>query len=274
MACLSNRMFESVASAVKGCGIDGVGGKLTLVTQTPTTSASGLITSFIASSVSADWPVCLLTLHNTWGHYCNIGNKVGLNLRNQKEQGTVKVIDGLQLISGVIDAGGDCDDNHSFSFICKPHQNSLKNLYDHIRQTVQPWKESGVQFQIILEDVTSLMHLGISRIDIETFIRYCWNLVGRSPPSRVGSLVVAATVDEMDEDANLLSHNITHLASLHLSLHGLSTGPSREVHGLLKITALDRSCPSHCVPVIHNFQYKMEEKNMKLFAPGTSANIL
>ncbi|KAK3877728.1 hypothetical protein Pcinc_017584 [Petrolisthes cinctipes] len=267
-------MFESVASAVRGSGIDGVGGKLTLVTQTSTTSASGLIINFIASSVTADWPVCLLTLHNTWGHYCNIGNKVGLNLRNQREQGTVKVVDGLQLVSGVIDAEGNCDDNHSFSFICKPLQYPLKNLYDNLKQTVHPWRESGVQFQIILEDVASLLHLGVKRKDIETFIHYCWNLVGRSPPSIVGSLVVVATVDETDEDANLLSHNMIHLASLHLSLHGLSTGPSREVHGLLRITALDRNCPNQCVPLIQNFQYKMEEKNMKLFAPGTSANIL
>lgn len=266
-------MFESVKSAVGGCGVTVEDGSFILISETAKTSANGLVTHFLASGVANNHPVCFVTLHQTWGHYCNIGNKLGLNLRQHSDLGNVKVIDGLKLLSEVLDEGVS-DINHPFSFLFSVCEYPLRNFYNQIKKTVQPWKEDGKYFLIIIENINSVLNMGVKTKDVEIFIHYCRNLIGDCSNEKSGSLVVVTTADENDEDASHVTKSLAHLALIHLSSQGLSTGLSREVHGDLKITTFDRYNPHQCLPNIHQFQYKMEEKNMKLFAPGTSANLL
>lgn len=266
-------MFESVKSAIGGSGITTEDGGLILVSETATTSANGLVTHFLTSSVANNHPVCFVTLQQTWGHYCNIGNRLGLNLRQHSDLCNVKVIDGLKLLSEVLD-GTVTDINHPFNFLFSTCEYPLRNFYNLIKKAVQPWKDDGKYFMIIIENVNCLLNMGIHTKDVEVFINYCRNLIGDCVNEKSGSLVVVTTADEKDEDASHVTKTLAHAALIHLSSRGLSTGLSREVHGDLKITAFDRYNPHHCLPNIHQFQYKMEEKNMKLFAPGTSANLL
>lgn len=266
-------MFESLKSAIAASGA-GEDNDLILISETATSSANGLVTHFLASAVASAHPVCFVTLQNTWGHHCNIGNKLGLNLRQQSDLGSVKVIDGLKLLSTVLDQSVEDVGDHPFGFIVNNCESPLRNLYRRVKSSVQAWQESGKYFLIIIENVTSLLNMGVQTRDIDIFIQYCRNLVGDHQSTKFGTLIVVTSADDKDEDASHLTNMVAHSASVHLSIRGLSTGSSREVHGDLRITAFDRQNPHLCLPNVHNFQYKMEEKNMKLFAPGTSANLL
>lgn len=266
-------MFESLKSAIGGSSA-GLDNDLILISETASTSANGLICHFLQSAVAGTHPVCLVTLQNTWGHYCNIGNKLGLNLRLQSEHGNVKVIDGLKLLSTVLDQSVESVSEHPFNFIVRNCENPLKNLYYKIKNIVLPWKEASKYFVIIMENITALLNMGVETNDIDIFIQYCRNLTGGCHSVKSGSLIVVTSADDRDDDANHLTNMVGHSASLHLAVRGLGTGQSREVHGDLRITAFDRKNVHQCSPNVQHFQYKMEEKNMKLFAPGTSANVL
>nr|XP_045597767.1 elongator complex protein 6-like isoform X1 [Procambarus clarkii] len=268
------RMFESVKSAIGGSGVTLEDGGVILISETASTSANGLVTHFLSYGVTNGHPVCFVTLQHTWGHYCNIGNKLGLNFRQQIDQGNIKVVEGLKLMAEVLDGSKSDIGHHPFDFILNTTENPLKNLYKLIKKSIEPWKENGQYFLIIIENITSLLNLGIQAGDINIFSQYCKALVGGSNNTKSGSLIIVTTHDERDEGACLVTKTIAHSAIIYMSLQGLSTGISRDVHGDLKITSFNRHSPFQCLPSIHHFQFKMEDKNMKLFAPGTSANVL
>ncbi|KAK8741188.1 hypothetical protein OTU49_002549 [Cherax quadricarinatus] len=267
-------MFESAKSAMEGIGVMFEDGGLILISETVSASADGLITHFLSYGMANRHPVCLVTLQHTWGHYCNIGNKLGLNFRQQTEQGNFKVVEGLKLLTEVLDESNQDIFNHPFGFILNASKNPLKNLYKLIKKTIEPWKETGKFFLLIVENITSLLNLGVQPRDINIFSQYCKNLIGDSPLKKSSLLVIVTTNDDDDNDESLVTKGIARSALLHVSLKGLSTGLSREVHGDFKITKFNQHAPYQCLPVTHHFQFKMEDKNMKLFAPGTSACVL
>lgn len=266
-------MFESVASALNSSGVKIEEGGLILLTETPTTSINGLVSHFLSWSLANEYPVCLVALQHTWGHYCNVGNKMGINLRSHMEQEKIKVIEGLKLLSE-LSSESNLDD-HPFSFILQGPQtnNPLKNLYTNIKKVIEPWQKEGKYFMLIIDNVTNLLSLGVNPKDIEVFIKYCTKLTNTSS-NICSSLVAVTTYDEKDEEGGALTKSLVHEAIATLSVEGLSTGSSRDVHGNLKLKVFDDKCYSSCLPREQNYQYKMEDKNMKLFAPGTAAGVL
>ncbi|CAL4142479.1 unnamed protein product [Meganyctiphanes norvegica] len=266
-------MFDSVQSALNSSGIKIEGGGFILLTETPTTSINGLVSHFLSWASANEHPVCLVALQHTWGHYCNVGNKMGINLRSRMEQENIKVIEGLKMLSEL-----STDSNleeHPFSFILQGSgtNNPLKNLYSHIKKIIEPWQKEGKYFMLLIDNVTNLLSLGVNSKDIEIFMRYCNKLTSTSS-NICSTLVAVTTYDEKDEDGGILSKSLGHNAMLSLSVEGLSTGSSRDVHGNLKLQVFDDKCQFSCLPREQSYQYKMEDKNMKLFAPGTAAGVL
>lgn len=267
-------MFEAVKSMLDATEVKRSG--VFLLSGTALTSASPLITHLMTTSLADNEPVCLVLLHNTFGHYCNISNKMGFNLRQYVEQGHLRIIEGLKLISDILTPDGVCTDSHPFSFIQKSQRYNLYNLYSHIRQIVMPWKEAGKKVHIIIENLTCFLSLGVNTEQIVSFAHYCRNLTRKNVPVAIdsGSLVVVATVDEDDYAAMQVTDFLKQMASIHIAVRGLHTGQAREVHGNLQLSYFDSKCPTQCLPTVLHMQYKMEEKNMKLFALGMSANTL
>lgn len=265
-------MFESVKNALGGSGVTLENGGMILVSETATASANGLVSHFLSWGISNNHPVCFVTLQQTWSHYCNIGNKLGVNLRQHAEKGHVKVIEGLKMTSEVLDGVVEDISDHPFGFLMENCKYPLKNLYCLIKDTVKLWKEK--YFLLIVDSITSLLSLGVTTKDLDIFIQYCSSLINHSSAKPIGLLVLVTNYDEKDEDVSHVTNSIAHNAIVHLSVRGLSTGLSREVHGDLKLILYDRQKPHLCLPKVQHFQYKMEDKNIKLFAPGTSACVL
>ena len=265
-------MFEAVKNILGDLEADSSG--FFVVSGTAITSPSPLVTHLMTTSLACNQRVCLVLLHNTFGHYCNIGSKLGFNLKQHQEQGNLKVIEGLKLFCEVFSTGTSDIDSHPFSFIQGTHENQLCNLYSLVKKIVLPWKEAGEKVQIIVENVTSFLSLGVKTDEIVVFSHYCWSLVKNSSNTTSGSLVMVTTADKDDDAATQVTNSLMHMASAHISLRGLQTGSAREVHGDLRLKWFESRTPIQCLPTTLHMQYKMEERNMKLFAPGMSANVL
>lgn len=265
-------MFEAVKNVLGDTGVGSSG--FLLVSGTAITSPSPLVTHLMTTSLASNQRVCLVLLHNTFGHYCNIGSKLGFNLKQLQEQGSLKVIEGLKLFCEIFTTGVSDSDGHPFSFIQNTHTYQLCNLYSLIKKNVLPWKEAGQKVQIIVENVTSFLSLGVKTDEIVVFAHYCRSLIRNPSATDSGSLVVITTADEGDDAATQVTDSLMHMASVHIALRGLQTGLAKEVHGDLRLKYFDSRTPTQCLPSTLHMQYKMEEKNMKLFAPGMSANVL
>ena len=265
-------MFEAMKNALGDLGVGSSG--FLLVSGTATTSPSPLVTHLMTTSLASDQRVCLVLLHNTFGHYCNIGNKLGFNLKQHQEQGNLKVIEGLKLFSEILTTNLSDNDSHPFSFIQKTHRHQLYNLYSLIKKYVLPWKEAGQKVQIIVENVTSFLSLGVKTDEIVVFAHYCRSLTRNVSSTDSGSLVVITSSDKGDDAATQVTDSLMHMASIHIALRSLQTGLAKEVHGDLRLKYFDNRRPIQCLPTTLHKQFKMEEKNMKLFAPGMSANVL
>lgn len=268
MHCICGfRMFEAVKSVLDATEVGNSG--VFLLSGTPLTSASPLITHFLTTNLANIEPVCLVLLHNTFGHYCNISNKLGFNLRQYQEQGYLKVIEGLRLISESLTQDGG--NTHPFKFIQNPRRNSLCNLYSYVKNIVMPWKEAGRRVHIIIENVTCFLSLGVNTEEIVTFGHYCRNLTREFSTIDSGSLVLSTTVDEDDDAGMQVTDFLKQMASIHVAVNGLQTGQAREIHGNLQLAFFDGKCPTQSLPTVLHMHYKLEEKNMKLFALGMSA---
>lgn len=268
-------MFDSIKNALDGSGVNIVDGGVFVISESDTTSATGLVSHFISHGISNHHHVCFVSLQHTWGHFCNIGNKLGVNLRQNTAEGKVKVIEALKLLSEIFDDGVEHAD-HPFNFILEGSEHPLRNLYNEIKKTVQPWKDKNEYFLLIIDSVSFFLNLGVQIREIDIFIRYCRNLTVNPdiPHKQFGAVFFVTKSSDKDEDATYILKKITHSSLVHMSLEGLSTGLSREVHGNLNITTFNRNLPHVCLPEVQLFQYKMEDKNMKLFAPGTSSGVL
>ena len=75
-------------------------------------------------------------------------------------------------------------------------------------------------------------------------------------------------VDMVGEETVQLVRLLQQLGELNLSVAGLVTGQSRDVTGV--ITMQDRKERG----VNRTFQLRVEDKNVKIFAPGTSSAVL
>ncbi|XP_068221579.1 elongator complex protein 6 [Palaemon carinicauda] len=266
-------MFDSVKNALEGGGVSIAEGGVFLISESPTTSASGLVSHFLSFGVTNNSHVCFVSLQHTWGHYCNIGNKCGMNLRQQATEGKVKVIEGLKLMSEVINEDFQ-DANHPFSFMLEPSKQPLRNLYNIILETVESWRENKEHFVLIIDGVSSLLNLGVLSSEIEIFLNYCRTLIeGDDGCKYAGVLIIVTKSYGRDEDTVHLVNRLAQCSAVHMSLEALSTGFSREVHGNLRLI-FNHASPHLSLPDVQLFQYKMEDKNIRLFAPGTSAGVL
>ncbi|KAK7074468.1 hypothetical protein SK128_011066 [Halocaridina rubra] len=268
-------MFDSVTNALESCGVCIDEGGLLLLSETSSTTACGLVCHVITSELANNHHVCFVSMQHTWGHYCNIGNKLGVNLRQLTSDGKIQVIEMLKLLSRTLDEVTDSADD-PFDFIKTPSVHPLHKLYQLIRRTLQPWLDKNEFFILVLDGISFLLNLGLKSADIHNFINYCRNLteMGDLSGRYAGTLVVVTQLYEKDDETSIVSSKIIHTSNTYISLDSLKTGLSREVHGNFIINVLNRKLPHICSPEVWTFQYKMEDKNMKLFAPGTASGVL
>jgi len=210
-----------------------------------------IIHHFISYGLKNFNKVVLVGLDQSFGHYHSIAMKVGggLNLHKLREQQKLVFVDVMStLLQDVRDEN--------------PEKNldiSLEGLCAQILAAVTE------PCFLIIDHLSILSHLGYSRRSQLVLT----NKLLRHTRERGGKLLVSyssLSTNHTDSLATYLHRN----ADLSFLIEDLKTGRSKDVSGNLCIAARDENGAFSR----KDLQYRLEERTVKVFAPGTSGAVL
>jgi len=244
---------------------------------------SFIIHHFLALYIKGGFRVFFLALVQSFSHYNNVAQKLGVNLTSACERGQVTYLDGLKLVSEALDDGVhevSCEQciSDNDSDVYNPFTNlrnegfTLQPLYHRIKSSFDDEQKPCL---LLIDDLTSLLSIGIPVQEIIDFAHYCCTLMCYPTTTNMldGCLVtlVHNDSDVDDEDSMLLWKQLCHDAHMELHIRGLSSGYCKDVHGQLTITQRNLDRLKHKT---RDVQYKILEKNVTFFAPGMSKAVL
>lgn len=221
---------------VTGLGID-ENDQIITICEHDHSDANFILTHLIQHAFSKNNKVCLVLLHNTIGHYQNVGKKLGYDLLKKVEEGKAFVIDVLKEDS-----------------LC---ENIAIYLYSQILKAVNT---NSIQdnFYIFIDDLSHFLDLGVSLLDTTHFINRCVNL---------NSVKVVINMHVGSSTDRYVCNALDHASDLVIDVSSLKTGRSLDVTGVVTIkrNAIEATDTSFRQSTFH---YRTLDREIKLFAPG------
>jgi len=201
---------------------------------------------FIGYGVKHLKKVIVVGLDQTFGHYHSVAVKLGQNLIQLKESGRFCFIDALNyFLSSALGTNS----------ILRT-ESGLKQFYEEILQHLEP------NSILILDDLSPLSTMGFSDRDVVLLISKFREVVEERNCKLICGLSSVMP--------GCLTNYISRMSHLHFSIQDMKTGRSRDVSGHLSITT---SCKNGDIQQ-QNYQFRLEEKNVRVFPPGTSGAVL
>jgi len=237
---------------------------LTTILEEDPGVASFAIHHFISQKLKRKNKVLLVGLDQSLGHYHAVATKLGHNLIKLQDQKEFIFYEGLKTLLET--SLGKCT---AFDFINEDFtMDSLKPFYQHIKNIFLQMMGDGTRgCCIVIDNLTVLLSLGASVESLEYLVSQFLRLVKGSG----GSVVLKLDNWEGDSDSARLANLIHRLSAVNVSVKGLKTGQSRDVSGCLRIEVLQMDRGDFCT---RDYQFWVEDRNVKVFAPGTSAAVL
>ncbi|XP_031785329.1 elongator complex protein 6 [Nasonia vitripennis] len=223
--------------------------------------------------------VCFALFHNTFGHFHNVGMKLGYNLRKELNS-SVRIVEPLKIISKNIHrenkayAAPQVTDNKLPEF-------DIKNKSSHlVKQLAQIIKDECISIKkglinqkvyLIIDDLSHLFDFGLSFQDIWLFIRYLRSFVNFEPHL---TFCIASHVYKAAQEVchpNITAICLRHFADLVINVQPLETGFSKNVSGKMIVnwkSQQQRLKFKWSEEMIYLF--KLLDRQVKLFAPGSS----
>lgn len=243
----------------------------TFIREETDMDASFLVTCILGqrSKVQSTATV-LLCLHHTFQHYAGAAARLGFNLQAAREKGALHVIEPL----------ADALSQHEQLLNTAP-EDLLANLWTAVRNAVTSVLQDNTlrrtSCTIVLDDVTTLIDLGVPESAVLPFCRHLvqWanstatttrTTIGVHADKAVGRISVVLKVNA----CNLYEHLVTNLASLadsEVQCNRLRSGNFCEVDGRLECVRYAQPDRRHQA-VRKTVLYKVNERNVKIFAPG------
>ncbi|KAM9308107.1 elongator complex protein 6 [Gastrophryne carolinensis] len=239
--------------------------QFTLITDWKT-DGSFLIHHFISTYLKGHCKVCVLGLAQSFSHYNLIAQKLGVSLTGTRDQGQLVFLEGLKSYKSLIFLEpSETEFQNPLRFL--RDGSDLQPLYEFIRTALTP--SAGEEWKcpvLIIDDVSLLLSLGVTPLQILDFLHYCRATVCYELQ---GSVVCLVRRDEEDEDSELLARSLCHQSGLILETEGLPTGYCKDVHGQLTVIQKKEARRHSTI-----YQYKIQDKSVSFFAPGLSAAVL
>ncbi|XP_077292531.1 elongator complex protein 6 [Arctopsyche grandis] len=235
-------------------------GRVILIQETSGCEANFFYSCLIAKALKDESAICLVTVQNDFNHYHNMGLKMGHNLMNLKNTGRVINVDYLQLVSD-----SHCTDNAYPSLVsCNKSEN---DLYCMIDDAVSQLQKSYKSVCVIIDDLTDFLLLNYGVSDINRLVQKCRLLVGDKC-----SLVMGVHVISANDTSYTLAKLFSHMSDIVCEVSGLSTGRSVDVSGSFKVVRPwldDENEVANKFTSINHYLFKLFERGIKVFAPGT-----
>ena len=179
-------------------------------------------------------------LEQSFGHYHGVSMKMGTNLLKLRQSGQVVFYEGLKDLSELLSS--------------EPDEVSLvRTLYQKISCLLE------ADSLLVVDQMFMLSCLGLSERSLYMLAHH---LVSANLQLERTQTVLRLYQPDCEQLASL----VRRLGDLNMSVSGLQTGVSKEVSGLLSLHTRTGSSQT--------LQFKITEKDVKMFAPGTSSAVL
>lgn len=193
--------------------------------------SSFLLHHFLSYFLKENFNVALLSFCQSFNHFNSVGNKIGVNLVQAREQKNFLFIEGLKLLAHSINQDVLHGDNQWKSCVKNDGRICVKALYETIKSTIEIFRKGSDRKVVLLIDNLSLLtDTGLQVQDVTAFIHY---LKIYLTEDLEGNLVYGLNNDfgEEDEEGNLLKKFTQHSVDLCVEVKGLETGYCKDVHG-------------------------------------------
>ncbi|XP_023219524.1 elongator complex protein 6-like [Centruroides sculpturatus] len=193
----------------------------------PSKDADFIINELLMHFVKNGRSVVLLSTSQTFLHYSNVGLKLGINVKQLRENKQFVCLDVLKSFSGCFESLNNTKPEDKIASCFLQSKPTLISVYESIKQAVEDIIENKNEFLLILDDVMLFLSFGASVGDILDLVHYCRLLV-----KRYGGCLLVCSCDITDDDDNQQMNAIlTHLCDKLIVIQGLNTGHSREIDG-------------------------------------------
>ncbi|PSN54131.1 hypothetical protein C0J52_09466 [Blattella germanica] len=257
-------MAGSVCS-VLGIDKEDVTGKLIAIEESHGSNGNFILSCLMAEQIKKDCGICLVTLHNSFGHYHNVGTKLGYNLQQLEDKGGAETVEVFKLL------------NSSFStsenYLLQNTEDIIKNLFLMIKTKIENIFKNKKTVCLVIDDASDLLSLGVAVKDVLCFFQYCRSLFEMFSGL---SIIVLTHIAEGDKEQHLVTMGVAHVADIKINISSLKTGQSNDVSGVMKV--IHRSWDKSVTKVDWNqqnvYHFKLLDRQVKVFAPGTAPSLV
>lgn len=277
-------MTDAVCSAL---GIDRVDlrGKLTLIEEQHGSDANFLVNTFISSSLQKSQGICLILFHNNFGHYHNIGMKLGYNLNVLRERGQVSVLEPMKLIRrNIHDLGHDSVDAANVEFdetdsddisglsVMERGPTIVRKLIEPLKRKISDLLKNQDSVMVIIDDLSHLFDLQMNIRDVWFFVRYIRSFVEFEQSLSMCILTHTYKADPDSCQPDLIAVGLKHIAQLIIVVEPLSTGLAKDVSGKMNVRwKMDSIRTKYNWPEKLSYLFKLLDRQVKVFPPGSSS---
>lgn len=223
-------------------------------------SSSPFFHTFLSQNAKLGRNICLVSFNQNQSYYHNIGTRLGWNSKTLQSKNQFAFIGGLPLFPFNSES-----DKSAFDFLFDDTEFPLKTLALIIKDTIEKWSPSPVT--LFVDELNSLLNLGVSMKHVVAFYQFCRAMVGITDTANI-SLIVSSGSSVNDLEAMQSASLFSLQSHLVLTEKGLQTGLSKDLSGT--VTMDWKIAPYHH----QQYQYKSFERGIRIFAPGTCTAVL
>ena len=230
-------------------------------------SADGtfLLPHFLTLFLKAESNVILLTAAQTPDHYKVICSKFGVNLGRCQQEKKFKILNLLEASLRCYVEETNASSESDSDLLAAFRNNSMKLIYKEIKSNLNLESKNFV----VLDDISILLSIGFSEKDLINFIHYMKVLCGTSICAFLTHYQREVT---SGQSAPKLYEHCRFYSTSELQIQGLKSGYSKDVSGNLNFVTKTKDFEKRIT--ITEMQYKLTDRTLKLFAPGTSSAVL
>lgn len=280
-------MTDSVCRAL---GVDRTGLKnsFIIIEERHGCDANFLINTVLSRSLEERRGIILVLFHNTFGHYHNIGMKLGYNLNVLQERGEITIVEPMKYIVLDIDKlSHDSVDAKSPELtenisrvineqkIPNPmeiDENLVQHLFIPLRDQYSKMKKIRPEITVIIDDISHLLDVNLNIKEIWLYFKYLNTLRHNDDKMSVCILTHSYQTDAKNCNPNILAMALKRLASLYIAVEPLSTGNSNDISGVMHViwrVAELRKKYNWANRI--TYHYKLLDRQINLFTPGGNA---
>lgn len=258
-------MFDDL-NILTGWDSNRVPEKEVILISSKSADGSFLLHHFLSMFLKANHNVVLLTASQTLAHYGVVCSKFSVNIEKFQNLNKLKVMNILDASLLMYDDGLLESPGESPGLFQAFEQNSMKYIYEEIKKNLDPESRN----MIMLDDITVLLNIGFKENDLINFVHYMAVLSKTCDCTFLTHF--QKEVSSVDNAMKFYEHCQFYSTS-ELQIQGLESGYSKDVNGnLCFVTKSEGDLKKR--EKVKEMQYKLTDRSIKLFAPGTSSAVL